>query len=198
MRSFGTVALAFGLLLLVADAARSQQCDLDQVSAFSPRGPWYITVNGVERSHHDRENTARRAARDTLRKYALASVYVEIGILAHFDARPSAGCNLPPPPEPAPEPEPPAPEPEPAPLDSVVVLPDELDLQIDETYQLSAVIWLDELPYVCIDEGVIEAKIAEDRSQACAISGGARLDNCLTPQPALRIERSEPCPSVGS
>ena len=93
MRSFVTVALACGALLLAAEPARAQQCDLDQVSTFSPRGPWYITVNGVERSHHDRENTARRAARDTLRKYALASVYVEIVIAASFDARPSAGCN---------------------------------------------------------------------------------------------------------
>jgi hypothetical protein len=112
------------------------------------------------------------------------------------------------------------PAPEPVPVDSLVLLPDSLRFQfsVDPTtqdtswvtvnpsdaslilpgreFQMSAVLWVADVPYVCVAEGTIEARISPDRSRACPISDGATLGPCETPQPLLQITSIEQCPSI--
>ena len=152
----------------------------------SPRPPWPISLVGCPSCPPT--VTVHDTVPDPLTEAALASCQAELGLcsmaLADALARIDSLLALP------------APEPVLPPPDSVVVLPDSLAMVVPDTFLFTAVLWLEDVAYVCVDAGVVEAKIAEDRSRACAIQGGARSGACLTAQPLLTVGREEPCPSA--
>ena len=85
----------------------------------------------------------------------------------------------------------------PPPPDSVVVLPDSASLIVADSVQMTAVLWIEGLPWVCPEYGPLwEAKLAANRSRACAVSDGARFHLCDTPQPVLEITSEQECPSI--
>ena len=81
--------------------------------------------------------------------------------------------------------------------DSVAVIPSEITLGSGEQYVFTALIYFENVPYICMDDSILwEAKPAADESRACGVSDGARHGSCTNPLAHMMILSEEECPSV--
>jgi hypothetical protein len=189
--------LIIGSLALIAiftfqNTAFSQQCRPRSISGTGSGNSYGVFFNGELYSQHSTPRGAVRQMELLMTDAPQAQVVILAYLWGVWQDNQGNDCA----PRSVRPPWPIGLVPPPFAFDSVVTIPDSLSMTVPEEFQFSAVLWSEGIAYVCVEAGVIEAKVAEDRSQACAIREGASLGVCNTPQPLPTIGRAEPCPSA--
>jgi len=185
---------ALALLLLLAAPLDAQQCRARPISGTAPNsgGAIGVFLDGELVGQHTTARGAVLRMETLMEADSTAQVVIMEYLWGIWQDQQKRDCG----PRSARPPWPIGLQPPPFAFDSVVTMPDPMTMTLPEDFLFSAVLWLDDVPYVCVESGVIEAKLAEDGSRACEIREGASLGVCNTPFRLPIVGASEPCPSA--